>query len=303
MSKLGSYGIASVIGLLAGLVLIYWLEDLTSSGAGATLALSILIANAIAAVIRKITGTGTTASILVLVCVGTLFTGCKMGAPSSAPIDVSGTVPKPAAAPAPMPSPAPRLMPTRAFAETSQIPPVNVGAYGMVAFTQMPSDDATRERALRICKAYLSTLPARDVAARTVPVSQQMVTLWPVYQITSGIREGDCNSVLGLTDQISGYRAKQDAERQGETLSGRGPFLIAWSPAATRGQPDAVVLVFNLSTLESQDAFNDIFLAWSDKIVANPDLWRSGFAIERIRISLTEFLNKYGETIMTALKG
>jgi hypothetical protein len=84
-------------------------------------------------------------------------------------------------------------------------------------------------------------------------------------------------------------------------VSGRGPFLIGWSPSSSRGVPDAVVLVIDMSLFESQASFDDAFRFWQRRIVEDPELWRSGFVVWRIRNAVRDFADEYGDAILKAL--
>ena len=70
------------------------------------------------------------------------------------------------------------LTPSRQFMAARDIPPRDVAAYGVVALTAKPTT-ASRGRLLRLCQAYLASLPPRE-SLRNVPPSRQMVTIWPV---------------------------------------------------------------------------------------------------------------------------
>jgi hypothetical protein len=50
----------------------------------------------------------------------------------------------------------------------------------------------------------------------------------------------------------------------------------------------------------SQDRFNQALRFWKEKIVEDPALWRSGFSLEKFRLSVRDFVDYYGETILAA---
>jgi hypothetical protein len=100
-------------------------------------------------------------------------------------------------------------------------------------------------------------------------------------------------------DLVGGILAIQDASRhQGAKLEGIGPFLIGWSPSNARGVPDKVVLIFDLSRLESQASFDEAFTIWQKRIVENPTLWVSGFSVTKIRLALRDFVDHYGTDVV-----
>ena len=130
-----------------------------------------------------------------------------------------------------------------------------------------------------------------------------MLTIWPLE--TAGKRDAklnDCDYLLNNYDLYGGLSAIQDADRQGSTLTGRGPYLVGWSPSNTRGVRDAVVLVIDMSSIESQQSFDEMFLIWQKRIVEDPELWRSGFSAERLRLAIRDFVDKYGQTILDSVK-
>ena len=67
-------------------------------------------------------------------------------------------------------------------------------------------------------------------------------------------------------------------------------------------RPDAVVLIVDMSGLESQASLNDAFRFWQQKVVEDPSLWRNGFSLESLRLAIRDFADHYGESIMGALK-
>lgn len=190
----------------------------------------------------------------------------------------------------------------RDFIEPNEIPPKDVGAYGMVAFTHKPTS-TTRQRLTFFCEAFLSTLPRRQSLPASVPVSRLMITYWPVERRDARkLVRGDCGYLTDSYDLVSGLQAIRDADRTGRRLAQRrGPFLVGWSPARSRYERDAVVLVMDLSDLESEASFREAFQNWRSKITDNPELWRNGFSVDQIRLALRDFLDRYGEAILKAI--
>jgi hypothetical protein len=197
----------------------------------------------------------------------------------------------------------PRLRPVRDVIEPDEIPPQGVGAYGMVALTHKPTS-GTRDRLIFVCEAFLSTLPSRDSLPRSIPIGEQMITYWPIEKREPRkIAEGDCNYLIDKYHLLSGLEAIEDADRQRHLTEKRGPFLIGWSPAESRYKKDKIVLVMDLSYLDSKESFREAFQIWRTRITENPALWRNGFAIDDIRLALRDFLDRYGEGILRAISG
>ena len=234
-------------------------------------------------------------------------------APTNAPTQKSGPAaapPTPAgtpaaksvpatAPPAPNGAPVPRLVPARVYLRAADIPPPSIGAYGVVALRSKPTP-ANRERLLRACIAYRASLPPQRTLPSSIPPGNQMLTIWPLDEPdASEALKDDCDFAVDHYDLVGGILAIQDASRhQGANLEGMGPFLIGWSPSNTRGVPDKVVLIFDLSRLESQASFDEAFTIWQKRIVENPTLWVSGFSVTKIRLALRDFVDHYGTDVV-----
>jgi hypothetical protein len=140
-----------------------------------------------------------------------------------------------------------RVRAVRALIEPAEMPPREVAGYGIVAFTTRPiSQDI--ERYKLICEAYKATLMAQSELPANTPLSEQMVTYWPIAdKNTPEAQRGDCTHLVSNYALRLGLDAIQDADKQAEGLaSRRGPFLIAWAPSESRFKPDALVLVMDL---------------------------------------------------------
>ncbi|MGA7387772.1 MAG: hypothetical protein WA322_15910 [Pseudolabrys sp.] len=127
-----------------------------------------------------------------------------------------------------------------------------------------------------------------------------MLTIWPLDEPdASEALKDDCDFAVDHYDLAGGILAIQDASRhQGVNLEGIGPFLIGWSPSNARGVPDKVVLIFDLSSLESQASLDEAFVIWQKRIVENPALWTSGFSVQKIRLALRDFVDHYGTDVV-----
>jgi hypothetical protein len=192
-----------------------------------------------------------------------------------------------------------KLVPVRSYLRAADIPPPQIGAYGVVAFRSKPTS-ASRDRLLKVCAAFTAQLPPKNSLPPSVPTADQMLTIWPLDDpSTQRAIADDCKFVIEHYDLYGGLSAIQDAKRQGATLDGRGPFLIGWSPSNTRGIPDKVVLVVDLSSFESQDSFDNAFL------FCKPRSWKTRcfggrFSIEGIRLAIRDFVDHYGQDVLKA---
>lgn len=192
------------------------------------------------------------------------------------------------------------LTPARAFLKATDIPPAGFGAYGVVSFAALPTTD-TRPRLMMICEAFKAHFPRNVDVPQSVPIGDRMLTVWPVRD-PERLRTDDCAVALAQYDLFAAQSAIADAKRQGGQLNGPGPYLIGWSPSHSRGQPDRLVLVVNLSELNTQARINEAFRFWRQRIVDDPELWRRGFSLERLKLSLRDFADRYGEDLTEVIE-
>jgi hypothetical protein len=129
-----------------------------------------------------------------------------------------------------------------------------------------------------------------------------MITIWPIDKPGAALRgKESCDLMFRHYDLYAGQAAIADATAQGKTLSGRGPFLIGWSPPDSRYVKHAIVLVVDMSEFETQASFDEALMFWQDKVVEDPTLWESGFSIKKIRLALRDFSDHYGSDILKAV--
>ena len=157
------------------------------------------------------------------------------------------------------------LVPARVYLRGSDITRTEAGAYGVVALRGR-ANPATRAKLLMVCTAFVTYLPRQADLPASVKISDQMLTIWPLDDPGSPkAAKDDCDFDVDDYDVYGGQSAIADANRQGAHLDGEGPFLIGWSPSNTRGVPDKLVLVVNLSNADSQQSINELFLFWQKK--------------------------------------
>jgi hypothetical protein len=198
---------------------------------------------------------------------------------------------------------------SRLFAGPRDYPPKDFAAYGIVAF-RFAATDANRTRYLAICEGFLAAIPAAaDLEAQGVPLSEQMVTVWPVRTRPMAEDLNDdsparssrtCETAvdgIDLATSLSAISAAKRAQRSAD-FGGDGPYLLAWSPASTKGKRDALVLVFDLSDVTTVAEATRRFGDWAVEIENDPELWRGGWNIENLRITLRQLADKYGDAIL-----
>ena len=230
---------------------------------------------------------------------------CLGIAACGAPPDDSGAGEEPPAhsvepPPTAMPGPdAPRA--SRSFFGPHTYPPEDFAAYGIVAFPERAIAE-TRERHMMACKAYVATLPTPGEL--TVARTAQMVTVWPVDDdgLAADLmrRRGDeaCADAVDRYHLATALEAIGQASRRHALGNRDGPFLLAWAPAAAKGEPDAPVLVADLSTATTQAQFNERFRGWRSDIEANPELWDNGWSVEGLRRVVRAWADRYGPAVL-----
>jgi len=228
-----------------------------------------------------------------------------------------GAVPAPAR-PAPIviaPAPPPvdsktgpsqrRVRASRVYAGPTQYPPESFAAYGIVAFPAKatPSD---RDRHLMICNAYISRLPSVG-ELQTVPVSEQMVTVWPADNdlradsLNSLPSSQTCEAAVDHYGLVTAQQGLIDAKLS--MPYGRGPFLIAWSPGSGMRRPNSAVLVVDMSDVLTPEDARWNFAKWAEEIEADPSRWTQGWSAETLRLALQRFVDRYGTSIAKLLPG
>jgi hypothetical protein len=202
------------------------------------------------------------------------------------------------------PHQAPELRAVRALIEPAEMPPREVAGYGIVAFTTRPQPYDV-ERYKTICEAYKATLTSQAELPPDTPLAEQMITYWPIVnKNTPEARRADCPHLVDNYALRLGLDAIQDADKKKEGLaSRRGPFLIAWAPSDSRFVPDALVLVFDLSSLDGERSFTEVFQDWRQHITDKPELWRhGGFNVEAVRRIIRDTFDRYGDGLMRLIK-
>jgi hypothetical protein len=194
----------------------------------------------------------------------------------------------------------------RLFSGPSQYPPEAFAAYGIVAFRARASS-GERERHVMLCEAYVAALPRS--AELTVPVEEQMVTVWPIdADLTADelnqLRSAEiCDTAVGRYGLPTALRAINDAGEARVGRDRRGPFLLAWSPSHEKGDPEALMLVTDLSDVTTYAQAEAFFVLWRTDIEANPEYWNRGWNIERLRVAIQLWVDRFGSQIFSVLGG
>ncbi len=199
-----------------------------------------------------------------------------------------------------------RIRASRLFAGPGQFPPEAFAAYGIVAFRARASS-AERDRYLMLCEAYVAALPRRDEL--DLPDEEQMVTVWPIADdaTAAALNEargpGSCATAVDRYGLAAALQAIRDAGDERVGRDRRGPFLLAWSPSSDKGKPDALMLVADLTDVTTYPQAEAFFVLWRDDIEANPEYWDDGWDVDRLRLAIRLWVDRYGSQIFTVLGG
>ena len=200
-----------------------------------------------------------------------------------------------------VPPTAPDVGASRIFSGPDQYPPADFAAYGIVVFKSRATPfDIDRYKL--ICEAYLSAIPHHSEL--DIPLSDQMVTVWPVDTrshadaINRAARSGVCDLAVANYGLVTSLDALADAQLAGASFSGTGPYLLAWSPAKTKGSGEALVLQADLSHVSTIAQAKSVFEKWVVDIEENPQLWQKGWNVELVRISIRNWLDQFGGDVL-----
>lgn len=198
---------------------------------------------------------------------------------------------------------------SRAFAGPGDFPPSGFAGYGILAFPVSPQ--ASPDRFKIFCEAYAFTFSTSDdLAARGVTIAEQMVTVLPVsssetaFELAALDASEACDLALSEYDVTQAQSAIAKAEAASERTDGiksleeRGPFLLAWAPGQTFGSRDALVLVADLSNSATREQAALDMRTWRRDIEQDPNLWRTGWNVEGVRLLAQRWVDRRGAAII-----
>jgi hypothetical protein len=199
------------------------------------------------------------------------------------------------------------VLATRTFVGPQDFPPADYPAYGLVVFPDLTTA-SSRDRYINVCEAYWAALVA--VPYSSLPPEKQMVTVWPVHnesladKINNQPMGPACATAVDEYDLATALAAIGEAGTL-KKIMGRGPFLLAWSPAFSKGKDGVPVLFLDLSGAVTQQQFLDYFNKWRDDIQENPELWKAptGWSLEAVRLKFQEFADATGGQIISFITG
>ena len=189
---------------------------------------------------------------------------------------------------------------TRVFADRESHPPEDFAAFGIVAFSSRATD-ATSERHLTLCEAYIAALPHHSELE--IPKQKQMVTVWPIESKTGAAklnslpRNKICSAAIKQYDLAISLTAINHAAAAGAQVDNLGPYLLAWSPALEKGSKDTLVLVKDLSNVSTSKEAISVLTRWRKQIESDPQIWETGWNLDKIKSEIRQFVDFYGPQI------
>jgi hypothetical protein len=195
------------------------------------------------------------------------------------------------------------ILPSRMFAGPSDYPPRNFKAYGIIAFNSLPVGE-DRVRYTMICEAYVSSLV--HFTQVDAPFEKQMVTVWPLESKWAAVRVNAEEREQVCADAVPHYGlsiaqtaiAAATAGNWKIGLTGRGPFLLAWSPGAAEGQKDALVLKLDMSDVINGEQAMQIMKMWKTSITEKPQLWEHGWDQAGLTLTVRLWADKWGSKLL-----
>lgn len=204
------------------------------------------------------------------------------------------------------------VIPSRMFVGPNQYPPETFAAYGILAFPQRATP-SSRERHLMICHAYTAALP-HFTDLKEVPLNHQMVTVWPIEDeshatiIDLDTKRADvCEPAVDYYGLVAAKRALRSAKlaqnANAERIVGdsidfndltKGPYLLAWAPGESIKDPDALVLVVDLSLVSLPEHAEEVFSRWVRQIEQDPSLWQDGWDESALILKIRMWTDEMG---------
>jgi hypothetical protein len=177
------------------------------------------------------------------------------------------------------------------------VPPrPGLGAYGYLVFTAGPAKEAL-PRYLKVCGSYQRSLREASEYSGHEP-GTLMVTFWLLTKRTTDTAcPSDCPRLIENYDYATASEIATIVKKQAAS----GPVLVAWnepfdSPQTNEG------LMLDLSNFADDD-LDRAFGIWRDRIVRDPSVWNNGFQLVKAREAFRSLIQKYGEPIVSAVKG
>lgn len=191
---------------------------------------------------------------------------------------------------------------SRIFSGPEDFPPREFAAYGILAFPARASSH-DRDRHLMICEAYVNSI--RSHKKLGLPTKMQMATVWPVDTgeeaaklMGTDLAASICPSAVVHYNDLMAENALKDAALAGASVSGIGPYLLAWAPAFKKGEPDAMVLVADLSSVQDYNTALGYMRDWVQEIERDPSLWANGWSMEKLRLVLQRWFDRRGTQLL-----
>lgn len=98
-------------------------------------------------------------------------------------------------------------------------------------------------------------------------------------------------------------RAISAARASGAVMDGIGPYLFGWIPAEEFGAEGSLIPMVDLSRIEAYDQALALFESWKTRIETDPALMRDGLSVEGMRLTIRDWADQHGTTLLSLLGG
>ena len=181
----------------------------------------------------------------------------------------------------------------------------------MLIFPNDSALDPARQR--RVCRAFVAVLDESAAVAGVNPAREQMVTIWPVTEVSPPLRLDAARHDSAAVDAICPVAvAKYDYAQASEwssklperriSATARGHSLVAWAPPRQAGDPRAPILRYDLSRFSTDAELVEALRIWKRDIEDDPQLWTGGWNLTHWRLKTRALVDQYGAEIGAAMK-
>lgn len=191
-------------------------------------------------------------------------------------------------------------VPVRAFLISGDEASREYIVQGYVLFSSEPSKN-NLDRYLNICSSYIRHFDYTDEFEGKLPKENLMPTYWLLNSDAKRIADRSGYMAL-LKLKCADYVKLYDYSRskiilsKASSLSAKGPVLAAWSNRGTHNE----FLLLDLSNFDEAD-YERAMLIWKERIVKKPNIWNDGFNITKVKEEFRNFVQKYGEVILSVI--
>ncbi|QPH55482.1 hypothetical protein I0K15_07030 [Pontivivens ytuae] len=181
--------------------------------------------------------------------------------------------------------------------------------YGVLMFTRSPDLNNARDR--QICRSFIR-LNIEDSRSRTRQ-RDRFVTIWPIEQylyqnITEENTPRDIESVCNYAIENYDYNIVSEilpriwSKELPISRLGQGPYLVGWLPASNLSNPDAPIIIVDMSSVEERSEIDEVILQWRSDIMSDPKLLNLDSTTQITRMKIRNWLDRFGSKLLMILE-